>query len=320
MSNGGQFTKWTWTLNNYTPEEEQNILESFENGTVSYVIYGKETCPSTGTPHLQGYLEVPKKLRLGGIKRISGFTRCHLAGSRGSPSENKDYCSKGEQSKQEWEEFGTSGPNYGLNAVVVEHGRPSRGQGRRNDLESVRDSIDAGASVDELWSEHFGQMVRYEKAFKRYKHLKSKRDPNVTPEVYVIWGPTGNGKSRFPRVMDPELFSVPDVTLQWWDGYEDQKTILLDDFDGKDCPIARFLRYIDRYDVQVPVKGSFTPLLATRIWISSNTHPDDWFPNEALVKKDAVRRRITKILHLQHPIDFEDPADIERTKILLNLN
>lgn len=43
---------WTFTLPNYTEAE----LDQISNWDSKYLIYGFETCPKTGTPHLQGYV------------------------------------------------------------------------------------------------------------------------------------------------------------------------------------------------------------------------------------------------------------------------
>jgi len=49
---------WCWTLNNYTEEEVKFIQESVNNPKlgIQFIIFGKEIAPTTGTPHLQGYL------------------------------------------------------------------------------------------------------------------------------------------------------------------------------------------------------------------------------------------------------------------------
>lgn len=296
--NGTQRSKdWVFTLNNWSEEEKGWIDTLVENGVAKYVIYGEET-GENNTPHLQGFVQLMARTRLASVKNIDGFRRAHLEVRRGSPKEAQEYCKKDGQ----W----------------TEHGSMS-GQGKRKDLSAVKEAIDEGAGIEELWENHFGPMVRYEKAFQRYRAVRRRRDSSIDIQILVLWGPTGTGKSRFPRLINPDLFSLPDVTLTWFDGYDGQATVLIDDFDGKECPVARFLRYLDRYDIQVPIKGGFVPFIPTRIWISSNTNPDDWFPGETQVKRDAVRRRLTRVVHLDNPINFENEEDINHVKILLNL-
>jgi len=57
------------------------------------------------------------------------------------------------------------------------------------------------------------------------------------------------------------------------------------------------LRWLDRYPVSVEIKGGTRPLLATTFWITSNLHPDDWYPLIDQETKDALNRRLN-IIHL----------------------
>lgn len=208
---------WCFTINNYTEEEERLTCALVENGHASYAVIGKER-GEEGTPHLQGFFQLLARVRLASVKAIPGLGRAHLEARRGTPQEASEYCKK----EGDFEEYGTIA-----------------GQGKRKDLSAVKKAIDEGAGVEELWENHFGAMVRYEGAFKRYRALHRRRDPNIPIEILVLWGPTGTGKSRFPRLINPELFSLPDITLQWFDGYDGQETVLIDDFDAKDVPVGR---------------------------------------------------------------------------------
>jgi len=52
------------------------------------------------------------------------------------------------------------------------------------------------------------------------------------------------------------------------------------------------LRWLDRYPVLVEVKGSSTSLVATKVWITSNIHPRDWYPDLDEETKAALMRRL----------------------------
>jgi len=52
---------------NYT-EADILHLQNLPDDVLRFIVFGKETCPTTGTPHLQGYLEVFKD---------SGFAAIH---------------------------------------------------------------------------------------------------------------------------------------------------------------------------------------------------------------------------------------------------
>lgn len=83
---------WCFTWNNYTEENEKSLQDWEE---VNYIIYGHEIAPSTGTKHLQGYIQFKAKHRITWIKKKLGDT-IHLEIAKGSPASNEDYCSKDE--------------------------------------------------------------------------------------------------------------------------------------------------------------------------------------------------------------------------------
>lgn len=81
---------WVFTINNYTPTDEVKLETMFDHGHFNYIIYGREIGESN-TPHLQGYVQFKKKLRLAQAKTfISG--RAHMEVSRGSPQMAAGYC------------------------------------------------------------------------------------------------------------------------------------------------------------------------------------------------------------------------------------
>jgi len=92
---------WTFTLNNYRQEDFQNLDELYITGKVKYIIYGKEVCPTTGTIHLQGFLQLSKKARFAGVKKLLG-SKYHIESAL-FPWHAAEYCKK----DGEWQEHGT---------------------------------------------------------------------------------------------------------------------------------------------------------------------------------------------------------------------
>ena len=88
---GSLAKNWCFTLNNYTDEEYQKIIGITE---CHYLIVGKEIGDKEKTPHLQGYIQMDEKKRFNPMKDIIG-RRAHLSVARGTPEQNKKYCSKG---------------------------------------------------------------------------------------------------------------------------------------------------------------------------------------------------------------------------------
>jgi len=68
--------------------------EWFKNSEFKYAIFGREICPETKKPHLQGFVSCHKKKTLVSMKKLFPDGFCHLEIAIGSPKQNKDYCSK----------------------------------------------------------------------------------------------------------------------------------------------------------------------------------------------------------------------------------
>jgi hypothetical protein len=109
--------------------------------------------------------------------------------------------------------------------------------------------------------------------------------------IHVFWGATGTGKSR--RAWDEAGNDAypKDPRSKFWDGYREHANVVIDEFRGG-IDISHILRWFDRYPVIVEVKGSSTVLKATTIWITSNLHPDAWYPTVDAETKLALLRRL----------------------------
>lgn len=100
---------WTFTTNNYTDEQCWNLV----NLSCRYLVFSFEVAPTTGTPHIQGYVYFhDAKTESYMIKHV-GCT--WTKPSKGSPQQNFDYCSKTgdyfefgkmpEQGKAQWQKI-----------------------------------------------------------------------------------------------------------------------------------------------------------------------------------------------------------------------
>lgn len=259
---------WCFTLNNYTAEEESQLLTSLNHG-VSYLIMGKEV-GEEGTPHLQGYLELSNKKSMRSLKTLLDVQRIHLEIRRGSQQQAIVYCKK----EGNWSEEGT----------------PMR-QGNRTDLAAIQEEIKEGKTESDIAENHFAQWVVYRRSFAAYRNLLRSRTRREPPQVIVLQGSTGTGKTRYAYEQDPELWSWPGG--EWFDGYTGQRTVLLDDFRGE-LSFGFLLRLLDRYPLQVPVKGGFTAWTPEVIYITSNLSPTEWYP---LLQEshEPLLRRISEI-------------------------
>ena len=110
------------------------------------------------------------------------------------------------------------------------------------------------------------------------------------PEVWVLWGPSGTGKSRFVAKRWPKAFwKSPEA--KWWDGYAGQEVVVLDDFKDYAMPLVDLQRLLDWYPLWVEVKGRSVPMLAKVYVITANTDPEDWYRRADVHR--TIMRRIT---------------------------
>lgn len=248
---------WIFVINNYTDED----VSAVTSVPAKRIICGKEVGES-GTPHLQGAIVFSKAHRAGAVCRMLGG-RAHVEKMRGKWSD-QDYCGKdGEIVRQE----------------------DNSAQGQRTDLEEFRDAIKAGATTKKLYEEHTSAMMRYYKSAANYQaalakeKFKAWRDVKVT----VLWGVGGTGKSRMALYNNDgtpkeNLYVVPQSeNLKWWCGYEGEDEILIDEFRGSTCTFGRWLRLMDGHRMQLETKGGLTHAGWTKVWITSNISPDDWW-------------------------------------------
>jgi hypothetical protein len=221
-----QAKHYCFTINNFTDDEQRTLtaLGTELPYDIKYLIFGEEEGEQK-TPHLQGYISFHKRKTFNTVKRIIS-QRCHLEIAKGSPLQNKDYCSKGEN--------------------IQEFGDLPAGQGARTDLVQVAEACKRGDSLKEIAETYPSAALRYSTGIIRLKQVYQ-QGRDGPPELWCLWGKTGTGKSR--RVWefaDRELMWVHPGD-RWFDGYDGQPAVLFDDFDGGWFRITYLLKLIDRY-------------------------------------------------------------------------
>ncbi|AGJ74752.1 replication-associated protein [Dragonfly associated cyclovirus 4] len=265
--------KFCFTWNNYT-EEDIIKTKEFLTNNCKYGIFGKEVAPTTGTPHLQGYANLIKPMRFSTIKKHL-HNGIHIEKANGSDEDNKRYCSKAGE--------------------IFETGNP-QSQGKRNDLQSVVDTIQSGTTnIKQIASLHPTAFIKYFRGIKEYLRSVVPIQPRFfKTEVYYYVGLPGTGKSR--TALEEAQAHAPDSIYYkprglWWDGYQQQKCVIIDDFYGW-IKYDEMLKIMDRYPYQVQVKGGFEEFTSEKLWITTNVDTDFLYKFEGY-NTTAFDRRIT---------------------------
>lgn len=268
---------WCFTLNNYEEGDIAHLIRLQTDAHSTYIVFGREV-GANATRHLQGYIELPQRARLNQIKDLLG-RRYHLEPRRGTAKQASDYCKK--------------------DGDFTEIGDLSRSnQGERTDLLELRQALDRGTNLATISQDFFGIYLRYQKNICIYRSIHSQKR-NWETKVYVFWGLTGTGKTR--KVHDTissngqELYIHPGGS--WFDGYDGEDNVLFDDYSGSCFALPYLLKLLDRYPMQVPIKGAFVNWKPRTIYITSNLDPRLWYPNAHQEHKNALTRRITEIHH-----------------------
>lgn len=255
---------------------------------IKYMVYQRERCPDTGRLHYQGYLELERSQRLAKVKSMLGSETAHLEGRQGKREQARAYCMKEESRDQDPHECGDW--NWS-------------DQGKRTDMKVVCDDILEGKqTMRDIARKHPEQFVKYHKGYlqlhsyvrydmaREFRHL----------EVSVLYGDAGSGKTRYAVSDSPDYYILnsPQNNAIWWDGYDGQQVLIIDDFYGW-CRHHDLLRWLDGYPVMLSVKGGTVWAQWKKVYITSNKHPCDWYRDIEWTTDEALKRRINHIYKCQ---------------------
>lgn len=158
-----QSSNWCFTLNNYSPLELSHLQSLIDDDNVVYLVFQEET-GSEGTPHIQGYIQFASRKRIAGAKAIIG-NRPHLEVARGTPGQNKEYCTK--------EDTRSGGPyEYGT----------MRSRGTRSDIQKLVTFSRSAEITDEILFEEFADVyAKYPRFCDRLRKAAFERNVNPAP-------------------------------------------------------------------------------------------------------------------------------------------
>lgn len=280
---------WCFTWNN--PNVDNDALKALLSAdeSVRYAVFQLET-GENGTDHFQGYIEFAKVRKLGGLKKL--LPLAHWEARKGTRDQARDYCMKKDTQK----------------SPPVELGDFSKGgQGARADLVSAMSLVKQGKTDLQIAESVPSVWLRYSRGLREYKRLCT---PPRTSKSWtrVFYGPTGTGKSRKAFEEYPDAYFKP--RSEWWDGYEGQATVILDDYTGW-LPYSFLLNLLDRYPLLVPFKGGYSQMVATTIIITTNFRPEEWYSDKVRHPNAPLLRRIDEIVEFKEGTAHVDRLDLD---------
>lgn len=266
-----QSTNWCFTLNNWN-EWDDIQLRSLD---CKYIVLGYEEAPSTGTPHIQGFVQFDRKKRFGAVKDLLP-PGTHLEAARGSALDAANYCKK---DGCFWED-----------GVVPRPRGQAGGEANKERWDEVKELAKAG-DIDSVPSDIF---IRYYGTLRRIaKDYMKKPDPLDGVCGLWIWGDSGTGKTHVVAATYPDRYLKP--ISKWWDGYQGEDVVHLDEI----CPmhtiwIPHFLKkWADKWPFDAEVKGGAMQIRPKKFIVTSNYSIAEMGFNETDLP--AILRRFTEI-------------------------
>ncbi len=246
------------TLNNPVLTGEEYLDELKKHDDLRYCVLQLEA-GDNGTPHFQAYMEFKKDKTLYAMKQLE--PRAHWEPRfKGTRDQARQYCMKADTR--------ISGP--------WESGDWKTDQGKRTDLDTAC-AIVKKHGLDALAELAPTVYVKYSRGFEKLAFLQRGKRA-APPRIIMHYGPTGTFKTGLVLHRHPDAYKKPPGT-KWFDGYTGQKVLLLDDFAGASSGVRLdwTLQLLDRYDIDVEMKGGHVRLLAETIYVTTNIHPSAWF-------------------------------------------
>ena len=259
---------WCLTINNYNEEDIKQLKEI----KYSYIIIGDEK-GEQGTPHLQIYIEFDDAKSFQFIKKKT--PTAHIEQAKGNPQQNRDYCSK--------------------DKIMFEDGK-IKSQGKRTDLDEIKNDIMAGKKVDDIVLEKPIVYHQYGRTLTKIEDLRMRKVfRNFQTLGEWIYGTTGTGKSEYAfKDFSPDTHYVWKYDNGWNDGYNQQETVIIDEFRGQ-LPMWELLTMIDKHpNYYVKRRGKEPlPFVSKKVIITSSMPPSEVYHNlNDNDKLEQLNRRI----------------------------
>lgn len=261
---------YVFTFNNYGGLDLDRIQRL--SGVANFIGYGKEIGAS-GTRHLQGMVcwKSAKTFRAT-TNLVQG---AHIEIMGGTPSQAWAYCSK-------------DGDTWSVGQVPLDRQQQSEQQSCKWAAFIERAKNGDMNNVDQKL------LVQYYSTFMKIMAANQPMPENLQGCCGIwIHGAPGTGKSHAVNAMHPDAYRK--MVNRWWDGYQNQATVWLDDLDPDSSTwIARYLKiWADKWSFMAEVKGASSLIRPSLFIVTSNYTIDQMgFRQEDLT---AIKRRFREV-------------------------
>lgn len=268
------------TINNPTQTLREFVDQLVELGAQS--VNAQVEKGQSGTTHIQACFKFGSQRSFAAIKKQ--LPTAHIESCK-SYFDSYKYCSKSDTR--------VSGPiRYGPAPI------PPKRKGRTS---KEFNELVLDGSIEDLVRDgtvHIGQYPKLVAASQLFKLRTASNSSLAKLENEWHYGPTGTGKSRGVTEKYPNLFRKN--PNKWWDGYQGEEVVLIDDFDKTlhSCLGYYIKIWGDHYPFKAECKGSTMQIRPQKIIITSNYHPKDiWSDPQTL---QPIMRRFKVHRYVEH--------------------
>lgn len=269
----------------------------------------------SGTVHYQGYMQLVNKCKFQALKNKVRPFEFWVAPAGGNVKQSQEYISH----------TGKHANKKGLLAGPWSFGT-STTSGERTDMQGLTEAILAGKTMKQLARTHTSMLVKHFSNTQKTIQLLNDKKRTWMTELYIFTGIPGSGKSHRAHEEGQQWLNdngygdqTPyDVMLPakkgdpvWWQDYEGQAVVIIDDFYGTGISCDGMKTLIDKYSAKVNLKNGHCEFLARRVYITSNTGWTNWWPESLLSNesnKEAILRRITEVVLFTEKYDDHKPV------------
>ncbi len=264
-----------WIITDWCTEEDGDWNKGIERwlaldeSKIRYAVWQVESGDG-GKPHIQGFIHFQRPIAMTTVKSRLQSKSIHIEKVRDDAAASA-YCEKPDDA--------TNTRHYG---PVIIGTKPKYGEKGVSPTEALCNMVARGYSDEQLAEEAPWALLRHSRGINalRYAHLRSESRKWREVEVIVLCGHAGTGKTAWAIDTSAEGgYYKPDLSKSslWYDGYQGERTLILDDFRGTSMKFEELLKVLDGHQLQLPIKGGHTYAMWTRVVITSNTTPDEWY-------------------------------------------
>ena len=192
-----------------------------------------------------------KSVRLTAINKL--FPQAHILKAKGSPQQNKTYCTKDKTRIKEPVEYGE---------LPI--------QGRRTDLNLLKEDLKKHMPIADVADKHFSNFLRYEKSINRFRMfcMPEPREKDIT---YLN---LDNLPANWLNEAHQQGGYYVDEETRFFDGYSDEATIIIrcsSDYSKPNHPLPKYYTNVNTIispnPVRAEIKGGYTWLNPSNVFL-----------------------------------------------------